>query len=239
MSKMNRKQLRVLIQEAMRINYELDGPRSEFYDDGGGEDDAAGLRFMSPRGREPMAYGVDDSQDAMDADIDLYPADDMEGLARLMRSQGREMPHHHDDDYSDLGDLDIMGFEDDMLDDDMMMERNQIRKMIQEVMLESTRIVPMAAGAAAASGGVPGMGIGVVIAYLWATDQLGDAEDIAKDLMKKGKEYSGAYQIWIRLDPDVQQAAIDLANAAKNLAVEASEQIKNTAAKILGVADKA
>ena len=126
-----------------------------------------------------------------------------------------------------------------MLDDDMMMERNQIRKMIQEVMFESTRIVPMAAGAAAASGGVPGMGIGVVIAYLWATDQLGDVEDVAKDLMKKGKEYSGAYQIWIRLDPDVQQAAIDLANAAKNLAVEASEQIKNTAAKILGVADKA
>ena len=233
MSKMNRNQLRALIQEAIRINYELDGPRSEFYDDAPAIDDLPALRFMSPRGREPMAYGVDDSQDAMDTDIELYPSDDLEGLDRLMRNQGREMSHHHDDDYSDLGDLDIMGFEDDMLDDDMMMERNQIRKMIQEVMLESTRIVPMAAGAAAASGGVPGMGIGSVIAYLWATGQLGDVEDIAKDLMKKGKEYSGAYQLWIRLDADVQQAAIDLANTAKNLTGSASEQIKNTTADIL------
>ena len=129
---MNRRQLRALIQESMRIGYELDGPRSEFYDDGLPEDDEPGLRFMSPRGRAPMSYAVDDSQDAMDMDLQLVPSDDYEGMGRLMRSQGREMPHHHDDDYSDLGDLDIMGFEDDMLDDDMMMERNQIRKMIAD-----------------------------------------------------------------------------------------------------------
>ena len=134
MPKMNRRQLRALIQEAIRINYELDGPRSEFYDDAPAVDDLPALRFMSPQGRKPMAYGVDDSQDAMDTDIELYPSDDLEGLDRLMRNRGIEMSHHHDDDYSDLGDLDIMGFEDDMLDDDMMMERNQIRKMIKSIL---------------------------------------------------------------------------------------------------------
>ena len=77
------------------------------------------------------------------------------------------------------------------------------------------------------------MGIGVVITYLWATDQLGDAKDIAKDLMEKGKEYSGAYQIWTRLDPEVQEAAIDLANAASNLPRAANEKIKNTTVEIL------
>jgi hypothetical protein len=230
MPKMNRRQLRALIQESMRIGYELDGPRSEFYDDGAPEDDEAGLRFMSPRGRAPMPYAVDDSQDAMDTDIDFYPSDDYEGLGRLMRSQGREMPHHHDDDYSDLGDLDIMGFEDDMLDDDMMMERNEIRKMIQAIMVETSKVVPAAAGAAAASGGIPGMGIGAIVAYLWATDQLGDVEAIAKDLMKKG---TGVGQLWMRLDPEVQEAAIDLANAASNLPRAANEKIKNTTVEIL------
>ena len=210
MAKMNRRQLRALIQESMRIGYELDGPRSEFYDDGGPEDDEAGLRFMSPRGRAPMPYAVDDSQDAMDMDLQLVPSDDYEGMGRLMRSQGREMPHHHDD--------------------DMMMERNEIRKMIQAIMVETSKVVPAAAGATVASVGIPGMAVGAIVAYLWATDQLGDVEAIAKDLMKKGTTVG---QLWMRLDPEVQEAAIDLANAASNLPRAANEKIKNTTVEIL------
>ncbi len=111
--KISREELRLMIQEAIRLGY---GDRYEFYggknramdvdeEDLDPEDDVLGLRFM---GSNP--YSIDDADeygDAMDADIDLYPSDDLSALEREMSRQGRMPPHHHDDDYSDL-DLDAL-----------------------------------------------------------------------------------------------------------------------------------
>jgi len=147
-----------MIQEALRLGYtDLEGgDRSEFYGgrrramDFGEEDldpdyDVLGLSAMGLMG-DP--YSIDSSVDAMDADIDFYPSDDLGGMERQMRRQGRMPPHHHDDDYSDL-ELDALA---DLGDDDMMMEtskgqkmkisRKELRSMISEQMGEDMMMTP-------------------------------------------------------------------------------------------------
>ena len=146
--KISRSELRSMISEQMRIGYELDGPRSEFYGGGrramdvGDEDldpeyDILGLNAMGLMG-DP--YSIDDSQDAMDADIDLYASDDLSALEREMRRQGRMPPHHHDDDYSDLGTDDMMMEE--SKGQKMKISRRELRSMISEQMGEDMMMTP-------------------------------------------------------------------------------------------------
>lgn len=133
--KVDRRKIRLMIQEALRLGYtDLEGgDRSEFYGgrrramDFGEEDldpdyDVLGLNAMGLMG-DP--YSIDASADAMDADIDLYPSDDLSALEREMSRQGRMAPHHHDDDYADL-EMDALA---DLGDDDMMMETSKGQKM--------------------------------------------------------------------------------------------------------------
>tara|TARA_R100000426_G_scaffold56302_1_gene40157 strand:+ start:371 stop:1249 length:879 start_codon:yes stop_codon:yes gene_type:complete len=156
--KINRRKIRRMIQEALRLGYtDLEGgDRSEFYGgrrramDFGEEDldpdyDVLGLSAMGLMG-DP--YSIDASADAMDANIDLYPSDDLSALEREMSRQGRMAPHHHDDDYADL-EMDALA---DLGDDDMMMEtskgqkmkisRRELRSMISEQMGEDMMMTP-------------------------------------------------------------------------------------------------
>ena len=112
--KLSRRDLRLAIQEAIKLSYKdleggarseiYGGPRRElgFDEDDLFDGDPMGLRAMDIMG-DP--YAIDVSGDAMNADVDFYPSDDLSGMEREMSRQGRMSPHHHDDDYSDL-DLD-------------------------------------------------------------------------------------------------------------------------------------
>ena len=103
--------------------------------------------------------------------------------------------------------------------------RKELR-VIVESQIRLNEIIPVAVVAA-------GTASNLLLGYLWKSDKLDDSLAVSADIMKLGAQ---GHQLWKNLHPDVKQAVIDLARAARNLPAIANEKLKDMAIETLEAA---